>query len=331
MHGAFFSALQPARCLSLFGLKNLRRPGTGIAYIVLTAGCFATTDATVKHLGAALPVLVLLWSRYVFQTTAMAVMQATRRGWRDMFRSGHPRLQALRAALLLGNATCVFIGLQHLPLAEFTALAMLAPMASTLLASLVLRERVTPARWAMVVLGFIGMLMIVRPGNGDLGWAASFPLAGALFFAAFQIVTNRLSAVDDMVTTNFFSGLGALLLLCVALALMPLDVMPSLSHASASQWLLIGMVGALATLGQMCMVLAIRSAPLSTLTPFSYSFGTHRTSGPRQGWPSLGSAGPRRCGSMLAELRATKRSYRAAHTEDVQPSPLGGRCYLAAR
>jgi drug/metabolite transporter (DMT)-like permease len=271
MHGAFFSALQPARCLSLFGLKNLRRPGTGIAYIVLTAGCFATTDATVKHLGAALPVLVLLWSRYVFQTTAMAVMQATRRGWRDMFRSGHPRLQALRAALLLGNATCVFIGLQHLPLAEFTALAMLAPMASTLLASLVLRERVTPARWAMVVLGFIGMLMIVRPGNGDLGWAASFPLAGALFFAAFQIVTNRLSAVDDMVTTNFFSGLGALLLLCVALALMPLDVMPSLSHASASQWLLIGMVGALATLGQMCMVLAIRSAPLSTLTPFSYA------------------------------------------------------------
>jgi hypothetical protein len=54
----------------------------GIAYIVLTAGCFATTDATVKHLAAALPVLVLLWSRYVFQTTVMRLMQATRRGAR---------------------------------------------------------------------------------------------------------------------------------------------------------------------------------------------------------------------------------------------------------
>jgi drug/metabolite transporter (DMT)-like permease len=251
-------------------LKNPTRPGTGIAYIVLTAGCFATTDATVKHLGAALPVLVLLWSRYAFQTTAMALMQATRRGWRGMFRSGHPRLQALRAALLLANATCSFVGLQYLPLAEFTALAMLAPMASTLLASLVLRERVTPARWAMVLLGFLGMLVIVRPGSGSIGWAVALPLAGALFFAAFQIVTNRLAEVDDMVTTNLFSGLGALLLLCVALALLPVDVMPTLSHASTSQWLQIGMIGAIATLGQMCMVLAIRSAPLSTLTPFGY-------------------------------------------------------------
>ena len=249
---------------------KLTRPGTGIAYIVLTAGCFATTDATVKHLGAALPVLVLLWSRYAFQTTAMALMKATRRGWRGMFRSGHPRLQAVRASLLLANATCSFVGLQYLPLAEFTALAMLAPMASTLLASLVLRERVTPARWAMVLLGFLGMLVIVRPGSGSIGWAVALPLAGALFFAAFQIVTNRLAEVDDMVTTNLFSGVGALLMLCVALAVLPVDVMPTLSHASTGQWLQIGMIGAIATLGQMCMVLAIRSAPLSTLTPFGY-------------------------------------------------------------
>ena len=62
-------------------MKNTARPGVGIAYMVLTAGCFATSDASIKHLGAALPVLVLLWSRYVFQTAAMAVMQSTRRRW----------------------------------------------------------------------------------------------------------------------------------------------------------------------------------------------------------------------------------------------------------
>ncbi|CAN5338553.1 DMT family transporter [soil metagenome] len=252
-------------------MKHFSRPGTGIAYIVLTAGCFATTDATVKHLGAALPVLVLLWSRYVFQTTAMMLMQITRRGWRDLFRSGHPRLQAIRATLLVCNATCSFIGLQTLPLAEFTALAMLGPVASTVLAAMVLREKVTPARWAMVALGFIGMLVIVRPGSGALGWAVCFPLCGALLFAGFQIVTNRLSTVDDMVTTNLCSGLGALLMLCVALLALPIDVAPALSHASATEWMLIGVVGAIATAGQMSMVMAIRSAPLSVLTPFGYA------------------------------------------------------------
>ena len=60
------------------------------------------------------------------------------------------------------------------------------------------------------------------------------------------------------------------MMLCVALAVLPVDLMPTLSHASTGQWLQIGMIGAIATLGQMCMVLAIRSAPLSTLTPFGY-------------------------------------------------------------
>jgi drug/metabolite transporter (DMT)-like permease len=201
----------------------------------------------------------------------MATLQATRRGWRNMLHSGHPRMQALRAGLLLGNATCSFVGLQHLPLAEFTALAMLAPMASTLLASTVLRERVTASRWAMVGLGFVGMLVIVRPGSGSLGWAAAFPIAGALFFAAFQIVTQRLNTVDDMVTTNLFSGLGALVLLCFALVVLPVDLVPTLRNATSEQWLLIGLVGAVATAGQACMVMAIRSAPLSTLTPFGYA------------------------------------------------------------
>ena len=250
--------------------KKMSRTGTGIAFIVLTAGCFATSDATVKHLGAAFPVLVLLWARYVFQTALMLALQFARRGWRDLLRSGRPSLQLFRATLLISNATCSFVGLQKLPLAECTALAMLAPVASTLLASVVLRERVTAARWAMVFLGFVGMLVIVRPGSGQLGWAVAFPLAGALFFAAFQIVTNRLSAVDDMITTNLWSGLVALVMLCVALAVLPVDLLPSLSTASTGQWLLIGVLGLAATAGQMSMVAAIRAAPISVLTPFGY-------------------------------------------------------------
>lgn len=247
------------------------RFGAGIGYIMLTAGCFATSDATAKHLGATVPILVLLWARYIFQAAVMASMQLRRRGWRDLVRSTHPRLQAVRAGLLVANATCSFAGLQYLPLAEFTALAMLAPMFSTLLAATLLKERVTPSRWAMVFLGFVGMLAIVRPGHGTLGWAVCLPVAAAALFALFQVVTNRLSAIDDTVTTNLLSGLGALLVLCVALAVLPIDAVAVLRQANTIEWLLIGMLGAVATLGQMSMTLAIRSAPLSVLTPFAYA------------------------------------------------------------
>jgi drug/metabolite transporter (DMT)-like permease len=238
---------------------------------VLTAGCFATSDATAKHLGATLPILVLLWARYAFQTTVMASMQIRRRPWRELVRSTHPRLQALRAGLLVANASCSFAGLQYLPLAEFTALVMLAPMFSTVLAASVLHERVTPLRWAMVALGFAGMLVIVRPGHGTLGWAVALPIAAAAFFALFQVVTNRLSAADDSVTTNLLSGLGALVILCIVLAVLPVDAVAVLRQANPVEWLLIGMLGAAATLGQMSMTLAIRAAPLSVLTPFGYA------------------------------------------------------------
>ena len=252
-------------------MKTHPRPGTGIAAIVVTAGCFATSDATVKHLGVALPVIVLLWVRYLCQATVMAGLQITRRHWRDLLRSSSPKLQALRAGLLVGNATCSFVGLQHLPLAEFTALAMLAPLASTVLAAALLGEKVSTPRWAMVGLGFVGMLAIVRPASGALGWAVAFPITGALLFAFFQVVTSRLAALDDMVTTNLCSGIGALVVLCAALALLPTELVPTLRGADRSQWLLIGVLGTFATLGQLTMTLAIRSAPLSMLTPFGYA------------------------------------------------------------
>jgi RarD protein len=249
----------------------MNRSHAGIAYIVLTAGCFATSDATVKHLGASLPVLVLLWSRYLFQTSVMAGLQARRRSWRHLLQSGHPRLQVLRASLLLGNSSCAFFGLQYLPLAEFTALVMMAPLASTLLAALVLGERVSPARWLLVGLGFAGMLVIVRPGGGALGWPALYAIGGALSFAAYQIVTQRLNAVDDLVTTNLLSGSLALLMLCLALLVLPIDLQPTLGQATPTQWLLLLLVGVAATSGQAFMVMAIRSAPLSLLGPFGYA------------------------------------------------------------
>ncbi|HSV47762.1 MAG TPA: DMT family transporter, partial [Ramlibacter sp.] len=244
--------------------------GLGVACMVLTASLFASSDAVIKQLGASFPVLILLWSRYVFQTTVLAGWQCLHR-WPAVLRSQSLRLQGLRALLLLGNSTASFFGLQQVPLAEFTALVLLAPVATTVLAALLLREQVSPQRWAMVALGLAGMLLVVRPGNGALGWSALLPVGSALCFAAFQLVTRRISATDDLVTTNLISAALITVVLGFSIWLMPLDVAPVLGQASAVQWLLLLVMGVAATSGHLSMAAAIQAAPLSVLAPFSYA------------------------------------------------------------
>jgi drug/metabolite transporter (DMT)-like permease len=256
--------------------SRARAPGTpdlntGIALVLLTACMFSGSDATIKYLGGALPVLILMWVRYMFQTTVLAGWRLARTGTLRI-RVRLPLLQGLRGLLLLCNSSASFYGVQKLPLAEFTALSLLAPVATTVLSALVLKERVSPARWVMVGFGLVGMLAVVRPtGAGALGWAALLPITGALTYAAFQLVTRRIATADDLVVTNFLSALFVVTALGLALALLPLDIAPTLRLATPGQCALLLLMGSFATGGHLCMAAAVRSAPLSVLMPFAYA------------------------------------------------------------
>lgn len=245
--------------------------GGGITLILLTACMFAGSDATVKHLGATLPVLVLMWTRYMFQTGTLAVWHYVR-GRTLKVKSRVPGLQLIRGFLLLANSAASFYGVQHVPLAECTALVLLAPVATRVLGAFVLKERVSPGRWAMVFLGVAGMLTVVRPGSASaLGWGALLPICSALCYAVFQLVTRRIAAADDLVVTNFISALIVTLSLGVILWIAPLDIAPTLAKATASQWGLLFVLGALATAGHVSMASAVRAAPLTVLMPFAYA------------------------------------------------------------
>ncbi len=244
---------------------------TGIGLVLLTTCMFAGSDATIKYLGGAIPLLVLLWVRYMFQTATMAGWHLLRGGPLKI-RSRVPVLQFLRGVLLLCNSAASFYGVQHLPLAEFTALVLLAPVATTVLGALVLKEQVSPARWAMVGLGVAGMLTVVRPaGAGALGWGALLPIASALFYAAFQLVTRRIASADDLVVTNFLSALIVTSVLGAILWAVPLDIAPTLRLVNGKQWALLLLMGTFATAGHVCMAGAVRVAPLSVLMPFAYA------------------------------------------------------------
>ncbi|MCC8395927.1 DMT family transporter [Paraburkholderia sp. MMS20-SJTR3] len=238
--------------------------------MLMTTAIFAGSDAMAKLIGTTMPLLAMLWFRYLFQALTLGALLVKRAVWPLRF-AGPMRLQILRAMLLLANSACTFAGLRHLPLPVTTALAMMAPLFTTLLAATLLGEQVRLAQWVAVAAGFAGMLLIVRPGSDGFSWAVCFPIGSAISFACLQVVSSRLSKGGDAFATNFLTALLATLALtCLALA----DQAALLAQVRLtpwSSWALLLLMATLATSGQITLLEALRRAPLSVLTPFTYT------------------------------------------------------------
>ena len=191
-------------------------PLAAILLIVGAVGCFTLLDATVKHLAARYPVPLLVWARYLVQAVAMVLWLAPTMGMR-LVRTPQPALQLARGTILLASSVCFVNALRLLPLAEATAINYTTPTLVILLSVVVLKERMTRPRWAFVVAGMAGMLLIVRPGAAILHGGAVLALAAALFYALFQIMTRKLAAEDPRVTLFYPALAGsALMTLCAA-------------------------------------------------------------------------------------------------------------------
>jgi drug/metabolite transporter (DMT)-like permease len=158
-----------------------------------------------------------------------------------------------------------------MPVAEYTAITMLTPVIVTMLSGWLLHEPVSRPRWWLVVGGFAGALVVIRPGSGLIGWAALLPLAGALAYAAFQLLTRRLAGVEDPFGTHFYTGLTGTAVLTAVLAASPIDVAGVLAAQPAWRLALLAMVGALGTAGHLLLILALGMGRPATLMPFLYS------------------------------------------------------------
>ena len=152
-----------------------------------------------------------------------------------------------------------------MPVGEFTAIVMITPLVITLLASITLGERVSVLRWALVIGGFVGTLIIIRPGGNQFSWAMLLPLGLVISHAWFQILTSRLVRTEDPVTLHFYTGWIGTLLASLALPF----VWTSLD--SWTLWAGLALMGLMGTVGHYMMILAYARAPVSTLTPFLYA------------------------------------------------------------
>lgn len=236
----------------------------GIALAITALACFATLDTTTKYVTLTVPVLMALWFRYMFQALVTTAVMLPLYG-RALLRTAHPRYQGLRGVLLLLTSLFSFLSLKYMPVGEFTAIVMITPLVITLLAATTLGEKVSPLRWALVSGGFVGTLVIIRPGSDMFEWTMLLPLALVVTNAWFQVLTSRLARTENALTMHFYTGwIGALL---ASLALPFVWTVPD----HWSQWAGLVLMGTMGTVGHFMLILAYGRAPAATLTPFLYA------------------------------------------------------------
>ena len=232
-----------------------------LAVALLLAGFFLLTmvDATSKVLTERYHALEIGFGRAVFQMLPLLGFIA----WRGaaVMQSAHPRLQILRGACIY-FCTIMFVqGLSLLDLADCTALAYVSPFIVVLFSIWLLKEKVDWQRWVAVAMGFLGVLVVLRPGMGVFGPAALWPLSEAVLWA-FALVITRMMPRDGAITTLIWTSAVQLAL---AAAFVPLVwTLPDIADAPA-----FAAAGVLNLYGQMLLVAAFQRAPASMLAPFS--------------------------------------------------------------
>jgi drug/metabolite transporter (DMT)-like permease len=243
---------------------------TSVGMIALAALLFSLLDAGTKYLGSFLPVAVILWSRHVIQTSVMAATLIKTRGFHG-FRTVHPRFQLLRGVILVLLSVLMFYSLRYMPLAEFTAIMMLTPILVTAWSGRISKEPLGALRWALLLGGFAGTLVVIRPGSGLFGGEALLPLLGTAVSAAYSMITSRLAALENPNTTQFYTGITGLSLMTPMILLQAGGLSAAFAGLTPWQFLILLAVGLLGTGGHLLMVLAFSRAHAAALMPFTYT------------------------------------------------------------
>src|SRR5262245_14344731 len=244
-------------------LKRVARL-TGIALMCGAVACFALLDTTAKYLNLYMTTLQVVWARYTgaFMFPFIVSNPWTRPG---LTRTKRPLLQLVRSMLLLASTLCNFAALRYLQLDEAIALIFSTPFFVAALSGPILGEWVHWRRWTAIAVGFVGVLVVTRPGAGSFHPAALLSLSAALCYALYSIGTRILARTDSNETTLFYSNLVGFL------ALMP--VVPFVWTTPGDPLVIALMVatGAIGSFGHYLLIAAHRLAPAAVLSPFIYT------------------------------------------------------------
>lgn len=256
----------PARRASLdvTDAAELKLRQRGILLMCCALICFACLDTTGKWLGRHVPVWEVVWSRYVGATILALTFTNP---WRatGSLRTRRPVLQCVRALLLFSSTLFNFLALKHLQLADTMAVGFALPLVLSLLAGPILGEWVGPRRLVAILVGFIGVLVVVRPGIGALQPGMIYTIGSLFCYAFYNMFTRMLAATDPPATTTFFGAVSGVVVLT--------PFLPYFWHwpQSWQVWLGLAALGCFGGFGHFLLIHAHGLAPAAVLAPYVYT------------------------------------------------------------
>ncbi len=236
---------------------------TGILLMTASMAVFTSLDTAAKYVTHDLPPAVAVFGRYAvaFLISAAVLMRA---GGPGLLITHHPALQAFRGLLLMVSTILNFMAMQHLQLAQTSAIFFTIPLWVCALSAPLLGEQVGWRRWTAVFIGFLGVLIIMRPGTGSFHWAMLLSVASSFCGAVYNIATRKVGGRDRTETSLFYvSFVGTLA------AAAPLPVF--WQTPVGAQWLILIFMGVAGAIGHLMLIQAHRLAPASALAPFLYT------------------------------------------------------------
>jgi drug/metabolite transporter (DMT)-like permease len=242
---------------------SAERPLRGIVLFVLGMLAMTCQDAFFKLLVADYAVAQIVALRYAV-LLAIALWLTRREGVARALATRHLAMQVVRGLVLVLDVGCFVLAVRHLPLADAHAIVALSPLIALVLAIPLLGEHVGRRRWTAVLVGFVGMMVVLRPQPAGIEPGMIFAVGAAVFFALYNVLTRRAVIADGSTPTILYTALvGVAVTGCIA---------PWSWHTPDLEgWLLFAAMGVLGALGQVLTVWASRDAQLSLLQPFVYT------------------------------------------------------------
>lgn len=238
----------------------------GIGLVLFGYFCFCVIDSCAKWMmQRGLPPMEVVFIRYLGQFTLVMALLAPRRGIKALVETRRPWTEVVRGLCLLGSTICNFTAITYIPLTVTASISFTMPLILCALSIPLLGEHVGWRRWLAILIGFVGVLIIVRPGTDAFHPAMLLSLLGIVFTAFYFLLTRKLAGVDSTTTQQFFAAGTATLLL------VPFALGGWVWPYNLETWIPFLLIGTAALVGHQAITVAHRFAPASVLAPFNYS------------------------------------------------------------
>tara|TARA_B100000700_G_scaffold306429_1_gene381584 strand:+ start:121 stop:978 length:858 start_codon:yes stop_codon:yes gene_type:complete len=219
-------------------------------------------DAIAKYLSNDLSFFQITWARYVF-TVFFALSFILIFCRKNLKFSENPKLQILRGLTLLFANICFFYSISVISMAKALTLAFIAPLVTAALSSFFLNEKVGFKRWFAILIGFIGTLVVIRPGFLELNLATISALGTGFFYGIYLVITRKLHSTDNPLLTLLFTGVVGSIVSSIFVPFV-------WTNPTIIQWYWLALMGIFACLGHILLIYSLMFADASKLAPFGY-------------------------------------------------------------